>query len=363
MVTTLAALPEPTREQTLERAREKGLKVLATLPYHYPRALVRAHGFHPMEVWAPTQARPDVGASHFQAYACSIVTRGAAFLLEGGFAKVDAALVPHGCDALQGLGSVLRDFVTVRPPVLTLYAPRTRRPVDLDYLVAEYRRLGESLVMAGGREPTPAQWRQALEVEDAADAALRHLYAAREDLALSDREFYTVVRMREFLLAEDFAGLVAGLPEGSSGRAGVPIVLAGIAVDPPDLLDVVADAGAHVVADDLSTGTRRLLPEVDDDDPWRRLARSYLAGPADPTRADPLAARVRRLIDLVAQTGARGVLVVAPTFCEPEQFYLPALRKGLGVPLLYLERESGAPIDGQLVGRIEAFVETLEEAR
>ncbi len=83
----------------------------------------------------------------------------------------------------------------------------------------------------------------------------------------------------------------------------------------------------------------------------------------DPTRADPIADRVQRLRDLVEETGARGVLAIAPPFCEPEQFYLPALRKGLDVPLLYLEHESGTEVDGQLVGRIEAFVETLEVAR
>ena len=234
--------------------------------------------------------------------------------------------------------------------------------------MAEYRRLGDSLVQAGGRQPTSRDWQDALEAEGAADAALRDLYERRSDLALTDREFYAVVRAREYLLAEDFAELVAGLPTGPAPRDGIPIVLAGIAADPPQLLDVVNEAGAHVVADDLSTGSRRVLPLVHDDDPWRALARSYLAGPVDPTRADPVAARVQHLRDLVAQSGARGVLVVAPTFCEPEQFYLPALRKGLDVPLLYLEREGGgAPeggaLEGQIVGRIEAFVETLAEVR
>ena len=357
--------PAPGRSQTLERARERGLKVLAALPYHYPRALVRAHGFHPVEVWAPTSAGPDSGAVHFQAYACSIVTRGAAFLVDGGgFEAVDAVLVPHGCDALQGLGSVLRDFVTDRPPVLTLYAPRTRRGLDLDYLVAEYQRLGGSLVEAGGRRPSSQDWSEAFAAEDAADAALRDLYDQREDRALTDREFYAAVRAREYLLPEDFVDLVAGLPSGPAPRPGVPIVLSGIAADPPALLDVVNDAGAHVVTDDLSTGRRRLLPPVADDDPWRRLARSYLEGPVDPTRADPVADRVGLLGDLVRRSDARGVLAVAPPFCEPEQFYLPALRKGLDVPLLYVEHEGGGgAVDGQLVGRIEAFVETLEVTR
>ncbi len=350
----------PSRLQTLERARGQDLRVLAALPYHYPRALIRAYGFHPMEVWAPPVGT-DAGAVHFQAYACSIVTRGAAFLMDGGFDAVDAVLVPHGCDALQGLGSVLRDFVAERPPVLTLYAPRTRRSLDLDYLMAEYRRLGESLVAAGGREPSPPDWAAAFAVEDAADQAMRELYAHRT--ALTDREFYAAVRAREYLLPEDFVELVAGLPRGVATRAGLPIVLSGIMADPPDLLDVVNEAGAHIAADDLSTGSRRILPATDGADPWRRLAQAYLEGPVDPTRADPIADRVSRVRDLVDSTGARGVLAIAPPFCEPEQFYLPGLRKGLDVPLLYIEHEGGGEVDGQLVGRIEAFVETLEVAR
>lgn len=365
MSTTHAAVL-PGRSASLERARARGLKGLAVLPYHYPRALVRAHGFHPMEVWTPASARPDSGARHFQPYACPVVVRGAAFLLDGGFEQVDAVLVPHGCDALQGLGSVLRDFVDDRPPVLTLYAPRTRRPVDLEYLVAEYRRLGEALVAAGGRAPTPADWQDALAVEDAADAAMRRLYADRWNLALTDREFYTVVRAREYLLPEDFIDQVAALPVGPAPRSGLPLVLSGIAADPLAVLDVINAARAYVASNDLSTGTRRLLPADDDPDPWRQLARRYLSGPVDATRADPVAARIDRLRSMVTETGARGVLVIAPTFCEPEQFYLPMLRSALaeaGTPLLFLEHEGSTEVDSQLVGRIEAFVETLEVAR
>lgn len=350
----------PGRTETLHLARAQGLKILGALPYHYPRAMVRAHGFHPMEIWAPASARPDAGSVHFQAYACSIVTRGAAFLLEGGFDAVDAVLVPHGCDALQGLGSVMRDFVTDRPPVLTLYAPRTRRGVDLDYLVAEYQRLGDDLVAAGGRVPTEADWAQAFAAELAADEAMRGLYARRA--TVGDRDFYATVRAREYLLPEDFVELAARVP-GREPKRSIPIVLSGIAADPLDVLDVINEAGAHVVSDDLSTGSRRILPEVADPDPWRRLAHAYLSGPIDPTRADPIAERVRRLRDLATESSARGVLILAPPFCEPEQFYLPALRKGLDVPLLYLEHESGTDIDGQVTGRIEAFVETLEVAR
>lgn len=358
--------PLPRREEVAEAARGQGLGLLAALPYHYPRALVRAHGFHAMEVWAPPSTPADSGARHFQAYACPIVVKGAAFLLDGGFGRVDAVLVPHGCDALQGLGSVLRDFVDGRPPVLTLYPPRGRRAVDARYLRAEFARLGDDLGALSGRRPNADDWAAAFAAEDAADAALARLYAHRGRLAISDREFYEVVRAREYLLPDQFIEAVAALPPGTPRRGGVGIVLSGIVADPLELLDVLHEAGAHVAADDLGSGSRRLLPAPASTaapaDPIGRCVEAFLAGPPDPTRGDPIAARAEHLLALVRTSGSRGVLVLDPTFCEPEQFYLPGLRAALGaedIPLLFVEHESSGTLDARLRGRVEAFVETL----
>ena len=37
---------------------------------------------------------------------------------------VELILVPHGCDSLQGLGSLLLDFAETPAPVETFYLPR-----------------------------------------------------------------------------------------------------------------------------------------------------------------------------------------------------------------------------------------------
>lgn len=319
-----------------------------------------------MEVWAPTSvgtgSDPESGKRHFQSYTCSIVTRGTAFLLEQGMQVVDAVLVPHGCDALQGMGSVLTDFVADRPPILTLYAPRSRRPVDQDYYIAELRSLGMRLGELTGIRPTEADWARAFDVEDAADDALRSLYARRWDLALSDREFLRAVRSREYLLAEDFVAMVNRLPAGPAPRSGVPVVLSGIVAEPLELLDQLNDAGAHVAADDLSTGSRRLLPRSTLPYPYERMADQFLRGPADPTRTDPVQDRADRLLGLIRNSAARGLLVYLPTFCEPELFYLPMVRERVlasGHPVLAVEFEIGSSLPSQTVTRIEAFVESL----
>jgi benzoyl-CoA reductase/2-hydroxyglutaryl-CoA dehydratase subunit BcrC/BadD/HgdB len=351
----------PARREVIDQVHAAGRRVVAVLPYHYPRALLRAHGFHPIELWGPPGIPRDEGGRHFQPYTCDIVVRATSFLLGGGLGSVDAILVPHTCDALQGMASVLRDFVRPAVPVLTLYLPRGRYPADADFLTEELRRLGAALSALSGVVPDESNWAEAFTVEDAADRALADLYARRARLAAGDREFYTVVRAREFLPAEHFPALAASLPEGSP-PGGVPLMLSGIVADPLDLFDHLAGMGARVVADDLAGGTRRLYRTDMHRTPWARLAARLLGGPPDPTRGDPIADRARWLVEQMKASGARGLVVYDPKFCEPELFDLPRLRHHLGkagYPLLHVEVELTGSLGQQTLTRLEAFVETL----
>jgi len=352
----------PTRREVIAEVQRQGLRVAAVLPYHYPRALLRAHGFHPIELWGPPGVPRDEGGRHFQAYTCDIVVRATSFLLRGGLDQADVILVPHTCDALQGMGSVLTDFVRPDQPVLTLYLPRGNRPSDREYLIAELHRLSDGLSSITGREPTDTDWEKAFAAEDAADRALAGLYAERMDLAVTDRRFYTTVRSREFLTAEDFVAATEALPRGEPDSSGFGLVLSGIVAEPLDLFDLINDAGGRVVSDDLACGARRIYPPSDSTDPFERIAERLMASPPDPTRGSPIEHRVRMLTGLMADTGAAGLIVFDVTFCEPELFDVPLLRQHLGragYPVLHVEVELGGALTHQALTRIEAFVETL----
>ncbi len=351
----------PTRLEVIERVHDAGGRTAAVLPYHYPRALLRAHGFHSVELWGPPGIGREQGGRHFQAYTCDIVVRATSFLLEGGLDAVDAIVIPHTCDALQGMGSVLGDFVEPIPPVLTLYLPRGRRPADHEFLTAELRRLGNELSAISGVAPDDDAWDAAFTAEQEADRALSDLYDRRPGLAASDREFYEVVRAREFLPPDEFTALAGSLPAGDPPD-GIGLMLSGIVAEPLELFDRLAAIGARIVADDLGGGTRRHYPPVDEGAPFERLAARMLGGPPDPTRGDPIAERAAHLIDRMRQTDARGLVVYDPTFCEPELFDVPLLRRHLseaGFPMLHLEIElTGSPTQ-QTMTRLEAFVESL----
>ena len=360
----------PSRKEAIAQARQRGERIAGVLPIHYPRALMRAHGVLPVEVWAPPGQDPSAGNAHFQAYACAIVRHGAALLLAGPGRDVDLILVPHTCDALQGLGSVLLDFVKPPQPVLTLYHPRGRRPSDRGFLERELRRLGARLVEITGRAPSDADLHAAIDAEEDANDRLARVCERRCGSGLSDREHYTLMRSREYLPAEAFVELAdrycpPAPCEGGAPGSGHPVrlMLSGIVPEPMSLFDTLNAMGATVVADDLACGSRRTYARTRHADPHARLAESLMSGPPDPTLGTPILDRAEYLVRRMRESGARGLLVYDVKFCEPELFDLPQLRDHLAahqLPMLHVEFETSATMAQQTVSRIEAFVEMLQ---
>ncbi len=316
-----------------------------------------------MEVWGPPEVDPARGNAHFQAYTCGIARNAASFLLQGGLDVAEVILIPHTCDALQGMASVLHDFIRPKQAVATLYVPRGARKADRAYLVAELRRLSEQLSAISGVMPTAAKLLEAVEREEAADEALRELAEGRDGIDLDDRSCFAALRAREYLPAERFVELAASLPRANGKRNGLPLMLSGIVPEPMDLFDSINTAGARVVADDLACVSRRLYPRGRAEDPFARMADSLLSGPLDPTRGSPIRDRAEALIGRMNAHGAKGLLVYDVKFCEPELFDLPVLREQVtaaGLAMLHVEFDMGGAVSQQTLTRIEAFVEMLQ---
>jgi benzoyl-CoA reductase/2-hydroxyglutaryl-CoA dehydratase subunit BcrC/BadD/HgdB len=288
------------------------------------------------------------------------------FLLAGGMEVVDYILVPHACDSLQGLGSILVDFVQPRQPVLPIYFPRGRRQSDLDFLADELRALYHKLEGLSGRSPGEDALAACVQVDEEADALLADLHLKRRYLPLNQSEFYRLVRRREYLPAERFVELasnaLAQAIDKPPDMQGIPLVLSGIVPEPMALFDALEGMGASVVADDLACCGRRLYPPGDDRDPFRRIAQRLLGAPPDAMHGSSISARLDHLSRLTKETGARGVVFYEVKFCEPELFDLPVLREGLatlGVRSVVIEMDLNDGLSQRTLTRLEAFLETI----
>ena len=288
---------------------------------------------------------------------------------------VDLILVPHTCDALQGLGSVLLDFVKPPQPVLTLYHPRGRRQADRVFLEQELRRLGGACGTITGTSPSDADLHAAIDVEEDANERLARLCRIdRGGDGLSDRDVLHArplarvpagrgvrrARRRDARSARD--GAAAAHCRATAHRP-VRLMLGGIVPEPMSR-----------VRRDQRDGRRRrgrrpglrqpaaVPAHAQGPDPYARLAESLMSGPPDPTLGSPIAERADYLVGRMREPGAQGLLVYDVKFCEPELFDLPQLRDHLAsqhLPMLHVEFEPAPAIAQQTLNRIEAFVEML----
>lgn len=368
----------PRRSEIIRAHQARGGRIAAVLPIHYPRALFRAFDLLPVEVWGPPRVDPTLGSAHLQPYVCSIVRNALSFLLADGLAVADAIVIPHTCDSLQGFASILIDFVQPQQPVLPIYLPRGNRASDRQFLADEFRSLYRALAEITQRNPSDADLMACIEREERADDLLAQLHRNRQNIALTQIDLYRLIRSREYLPAEIFIDIVGatlwGRPvEGNHPstllRTGsglplrtIPIILSGIIPEPMTIFDALAQMNAHVVADDFACCGRRLYPRGTSTEPFTRMAERILNAPPDSTRGSAIADRLAHLKSLTQSTGAKGIVFYDVKFCEPELFYLPALRQGLqqaGIPSAAIEFDLNDTLSQQTQTRLEAFVEMI----
>jgi len=352
----------PSRKEMIQNIKDQGGKVAAVLPYHYPRALLRAHGIFPVEVWGPAYVDDMAGTQHFPEYTCKIVQKGTQFLMGPLAEAVDCIFIPHTCDSLQGMASVMKDFMPESKPVFTLYHPRGRRQSDKTFLTAELHHLSAELTAVSGVRPTDQDLREAMDTEEKASKVFSQIALNRRDYDVTDREFYTVLRSREYLPAEDFTALAQGMPRGKRDLIGVPLMISGIVADPLDLFDHINGFGAHVVGDDMGCCSRRIYDAPGNGDAFDALAVQLMSMPPDPTVSSPYKKRFDHIVDQMKENQAKGLLVYDMKFCEPELFYLPMLEEAVlaaGMGFLYVEIELTPIIPQTVLNRINAFIEVI----
>jgi benzoyl-CoA reductase/2-hydroxyglutaryl-CoA dehydratase subunit BcrC/BadD/HgdB len=345
----------------------QGRRSLAVLPILYPKEILTALDVLAVELWGPPGPPRGDAAGRLQTYVCAVVRNALAFLASGHADAVDGLLVPHTCDSLQGLATLLADFGGWRKPLLVFQHARGEdRPSARAFAEAELRALASSLEGIFERRLDPDRLAWALRLHAEIDGCRAALLDGRARLALDDAALYALLRRGEWLWPEEHLAelrAAARLPP-SPASPGIPVLVTGYVPEPAGLLSALNRAGAYVAADDYAAVGRRLVPAAPPAgaDPWAALVDRYFAFPPCPTRGADQPARMRRLEALLDGSGARGVLVHVQKFCEPELFDVPAIKRTFaarGVPVVILEGELEGELSAQAETRVEAFVEML----
>ena len=357
------------RKEYLLTQKKKGKAIFGVFPAQYPKELLWAMNIVPAEIWDPPLEISGAN-SHLQSYICSIVRLGMELVLQGMCDFLDGFLFPHTCDSIQNMASVINDYMGPSTPCYFFYHPKAPYwPGASRYYLAQLKELLERLQNQLG-PLDQKRLQEAIEASNRISHLISQVYdqRAKGNLNSTNRQFYEIIRKGEYLLPKDLIPLLEQFIHEhmiSEPSAQIPVILSGVLANPVELLDKLEELDVRIVHDDLLNASRRLLvPPLDTSmNPFEALTQRYFAMLPCSTKGSGIKQRISFLIDLIQETNAKGVIFNIVKFCEPEWFDVPNIQAGLkerGIPSLVLDTEVNQGLSGQMVTRIEAFVEILQ---
>ncbi len=330
------------------KAEQPGRKAIGYMPIYVPCEIIHAAGMLPVGILGGGESLEVIqGDAYYQSYICRIPRSTVELGLTGRLDALDGMLFPSICDVIRNLSGM---WTLLFPDK---YARYFDVPQNFDdgiggtYYLRELEILREDMGRIAGRDIEDDDLRASIAVYNENRRAIGRLYAfrAEQPWLAPTSEVYLVVRAGMVLPVEAHTRLVddyiaAARASDRPLRDNCRIVLAGGFCEQPPLglIKSIELAGCYVVNDDFMLSTRWLLEDVAvDGDPLDNLAQAFLHhSTATSAKYEPdKQAKGQFLCQQVADSGAEGVILVAPSFCDPALLDRPMLQRALdaaGIP-------------------------------
>lgn len=372
---TLRSVAEQPYQRAIE-AKQRGQRVVGTLPMHCPAELIHAAGALPVLV----QELPDPitsGGGVLPPFFCGFTRSFVDQVTEGKIAFLDAILFVDHCVQLLSAADVVR----VARPETTIHFHQliasVEQPWSLDNSVKTLRTFVEDLEELYGISISEDDLRRSIRLFNENRQLIRQLYDLRRSGAidLSSTQMQAVIKSSMVMdKAEHTAMLRDLLPmlqaAGSAKVRKLPLYVSGhmCHAPRPEILALIEECGFSIVDDDLYHGYRYVSTDVDEaiGDPIVGLATAYLTKNRNapcPTRIAPSVEMSEWLLQRVQASQARGLIVLLAKFCEPHYFQYPRIKQqfeqhNLSHLLVETEHE-GVPLEN-LRTKVESFAEMIK---
>jgi len=161
---------------------------------------------------------------------------------------------------------------------------------------------------------------------------------------------------------ERFIGEVRETMEESGTAARKRVFVSGNLINPHTFFSIIEEAGGVIVGDDLCFGGRYFTHQTGENgEPLENLAQSYLTK-TPCGRMVNSSDRYDAVMDALKRFHAHGLVYTSLKFCDNFLVDYPSLKKRLdmeGIPSLFLESEYYPMGKGQILTRIEGFLERI----
>jgi benzoyl-CoA reductase/2-hydroxyglutaryl-CoA dehydratase subunit BcrC/BadD/HgdB len=368
------------RPLEIRKLKDKGRKVIGFLPGNFvPEELIYAAGAIPMGlVHGGNPIVVDASTSMTSRFLCPFARAqmGEQALKEQPYYNlVDTLVSPITCQHLRRVGDAWEYFGGA--DIFRLGIPyKYDSERGLEYYLDMLRLLWRKLEDVTGSSITNSKLNQAIGIYNRLRGLLKNISEVRkaDKLLISTLDFIKLNHASFFLdplvLNEALTSLLNGLTESQSkntpdNRPRLLLTGPNVAYGDYRILELVEECGGNIVVEELTEGVRYYQENIDTgNEPLVSLATGYLRKKVPPAFMRASAEkRLDFITDLAREFRIDGVIWYQLQYCDTydmESYFIEKHLKTAGLNMLKLESDYTVQDRGQLMTRIEAFLETLE---
>jgi benzoyl-CoA reductase/2-hydroxyglutaryl-CoA dehydratase subunit BcrC/BadD/HgdB len=296
---------------------------------------------------------------------------------EGKYSFIDGAVISTGCDAMRRLDECWRkagDDIKGIVPAYFHYFDVPHKPDGhaFEWFVEEIRGAITSIEEHFGVEISEDKLRRAIAGQNEVRRLLWELEELRsgDTIKVSGTDAFAAVIASSVMPRDIFAQYLEELINSlkrkrkslDNGKRRLMVI--GSINDDIDLIKLIEEAGALVVADNICFGVRAKEDQVSEEgDPIVALAERYLSKSVCPRMFGGYQSRLRVLKDKIERAKVEGVIMQNVRFCDlhgSENGLFERDLDKMGIPSTRIEREYGPLTEtGRMKMRIHAFLESI----
>ncbi len=357
------------RATILEEVQRTGRRPVGCMPIYAPDEIVYAGGFLPVGLWGG-DVEYELSDRFLQSFTCSIMRANIELGMRGVYDMLTAVIIPVFCDTLKCICDDWVAAVPAVPRIPIVYAQNRKTDAGKTYMAQEFNHVRTMLETIGGVAITEDSMLKAIGIyDDWADAMQEFTKAAAQHpgLVSAERRHY-IIKAGFFMEKPRYTQYIREITEElqklpESNYDGIRVVVTGVLLDAPELLKTFDETGIAIAADDLAQESRQFrVRNGTKGTALQRMAERVANRDGCSFLYDRDKQKGPRLINLVKEYQADGLIVCMLKFCEAEEFDYPIYKtecEQADIPLLYFEINQKADSAEQIRTRLQSFREML----
>lgn len=365
------------RGKRAHELHDAGKKIIGYFCCFVPDEIITAFDMIPYRIQGSPNEPIDEADAVIEPMACPFARSCFNMALKGEYDFLDGFVAPHSCDTIERMYHI---WHSNKPSEFNHFinVPHMMGPSSDEFYKKELEYFIKRLEEFSGKKLDCGKLRDAIKLYNRRRALLRELYELRKanPPLVSGTEITKVLVAGMGIPAAEHIELtqtfIAEVKKRPAPKAdGLPrIFIWGNEIDDIAFIRLVEESGAHVVMDDLCTGSRFFWDEVPETaDPLDGITTRYINihcprsnVPQTGGREEDLENRYGYIRNFISDWQVNGVIFYIVRYCDTCELEGPDLREylnSLKLPVLMIEDDYSTSTIGQLRTRIQAFLEMI----